>query len=241
MSNERRYRDDEVEEILAIAVSKNEAAPVPASDERGLTLAEIQDVGQEVGVTPARIAEAARSLEARRGISPRRTFLGLPISVGRAVELPRAMTDEEWQRLVPELRETFDARGRVGSEGAIREWTNGNLHIFVEQTGSGHRLRMRTVKGGALVGNRMGLALLALSLLVLFATVVSGSVIVSDLFAPMVLAAMGGGALLSNALTLPRWAREREGQMEDIGERVLTLMSADPEGPTPPSPSDPDE
>jgi len=46
---------------------------------------------------------------------------------------------------------------------------------------------------------------------------------------------------LSNALTLPRWAREREGQMEYIGERALALMRADRAGPTLPDGSEPGE
>ena len=38
---------------------------------------------------------------------------------------PAASTlpQEEWERLVVDLRETFDARGHVTSQGTLRQWT----------------------------------------------------------------------------------------------------------------------
>jgi hypothetical protein len=37
-------------------------------------------------------------------------------------------------------------------------------------------------------------------------------------------------ALTSNGITLPRWAREREGQMEYLAGRVGALLAEPPEG-----------
>jgi hypothetical protein len=39
---------------------------------------------------------------------------------------------------------------------------------------------------------------------------------------------MGAGAFAFNALRLPRWARLRERQMQEVAERTLALL-----GPTP--------
>ena len=44
---------------------------------------------------------------------------------------------------------------------------------------------------------------------------------------------VGGGALVPNVLRLPRWAREREGQMEDIASRVRALIGPRPQGEDP--------
>ena len=115
----------------------------------GLTLAELQAIGHEVGLPPERIFEAASALDRRREVPPSRTSLGVPISVGLTVDLPRAPTDREWDMLVAELRTTFRARGRVESTGGSRQWVNGNLHAYVEPTQSGYRLRMGTLKGNA--------------------------------------------------------------------------------------------
>lgn len=230
MAHERKYREEEVKEIFDLAVRRDEGErPVP-SDEGGLTLAELQEVGLEVGMEPSRIAEAARALDTRREVLPGRTSLGMPISVGRVIELPRAVTDREWELLVAELRETFDARGKVTSHGGLREWTNGNLHAFLEPTETGHRLRLRTLKGSATPLNRMGVAGLALATILLVLSVLAGDLLtVRGLVLPLLFAGMGGGTLASNFLSLPAWAREREGQMDYIAGRARALIGEPPQ------------
>jgi DNA-3-methyladenine glycosylase II len=37
------------------------------------------------------------------------------------------LSDDQWDRLVVDLRETFNAAGIVGREGSLRQWRNGNL------------------------------------------------------------------------------------------------------------------
>jgi hypothetical protein len=233
MADERRYREEEVKEIFDLAVSRDEVERLVVSDEDGLTLAEIQEVGLEVGMEPKRIAAAASALDTRRELLPRRTSLGMPVSVGRVIELPRAVTDREWEVLVAELRETFAARGQVTSRGGVREWTNGNLHAFLEPTETGHRLRLRTHKGGAMALNRTGAAGLAIGLILLTVLVLTGDLLtmrgIISIVPPLILAGMGGGALALNGLSLPRWAREREGQMEYIAGRVRSLIGERPQ------------
>jgi hypothetical protein len=229
MTNERRYQDGEVKEILSLAANRAEVAQPAVSDEGGLTLSELQEVGLEVGMDPGRIAEAAFAVDTRREVLPRRTSFGMPISVGRVIELPRAVTDREWELLVAELRETFGARGQVTSHGGVREWAIGNLHAFLEPTDTGHRLRLRTHKGGALALNTMGVAGLAMGLILLTMFLTAGPSPVSLELVMMLLVGMGGGALATNIVRLPRWAREREGQMEYIASRSGALLGEPPE------------
>ena len=230
MTDERRYQDEEVKEILGLAANRAEVGRPVVSDEDGLTLSELQEVGLEVGMDPGRIAEAAFAVDTRREILPRRTSFGMPISVGRVIELPRAVTDREWELLVAELRETFGARGQVKSHGGVREWTNGNLHAFLEPTETGHRLRLRTHKGGALAMNRMGVAGLAMGLILLTMFLTTGPSPVRLELVMMLLVGMGGGALATNIVSLPRWARDREGQMEYLAGRVEALLGEPPQG-----------
>jgi hypothetical protein len=229
MTNERRYQDGEVKEILSLAANRAEVVQPAVSDEGGLTLSELQEVGLEVGMDRGRIAEAAFAVDTRREVLPRRTSFGMPISVGRVIELPRAVTDREWELLVAELRETFGARGQVTSHGGVREWANGNLHAFLEPTDTGHRLRLRTHKGGALALNTMGVAGLAMGLILLTMFLTAGPSPVSLELVMMLLVGMGGGALATNIVRLPRWAREREGQMEYIASRSGALLGEPPE------------
>jgi hypothetical protein len=224
MTDERKYRDDEVKEIFDLAVTSDELDRIAVPDEDGLTLEELQEVGLEVGVDPSRVAEAALVLDSRRDVLTRRTSLGLPISVGRVIELPRSVTDHEWDILVSALRETFGSRGKVSSNGGIREWTHGTLHAFLEPTETGHRLRLQTRKIGASFSTRVGATGLAVGLSLITVLLTTGQ---SPVFMELALISsilIGGGALGPNVLRLPRWARKREGQMEDIASRVRALI-----------------
>jgi hypothetical protein len=228
MMDERRYEEAEVAEIFKAAASPRASEAHAVSTAGGFSLAELQAIGGEVGIAPERIAEAAAALDVRGGGgAPRRTYLGMPVSVGRTVDLPRAPTDREWDMLVAELRETFGARGKDRSSGGVRAWTNGNLHAYVEPAESGYRLRLGTTKGNAVASSRFGIVTLVLGLILgvlLFAELLD-----EDLSGLLVFAVMGAFALVFNALRLPRWAREREEQMDHIAARARTRIALVPE------------
>ena len=222
---DRRYTDEEVAAIFSAAAEPQASPPTLARD--GLTLADLQDIGREVGISPEAVAQAARSLELR-GQAASRTFLGFPIGVGRTVALNRRVTDEEWERLVVELREIFQAKGKVTSSGSLREWSNRNLHVLLEPQEAGHRLRMRTLKSDARAYMTGGLATVGVSAALAVSSALGGQVghaIPGIAF----LALAGIGMFAGGALRVPSWARRRAEQMEGIASR-LTL---------PPSPSTP--
>jgi len=227
MTDERRYADEEVAEIFEAAASARGSGGRALSSAGGLSLGELQVIGGEVGIAPERIAHAAAALDLRRGTPPRRTQLGMPVSVGRIVDLPRAPTDREWELLVADLRETFGAHGKDGSQGGLRSWRNGNLHAYVEPTDTGHRLRLGTVKSNGIAVGRAGIAALLMALLMLVFLLLSGERL-DDAVMVMLFAAFGAAALGANALRLPRWADEREEQMERIAARAQSLLRADP-------------
>jgi hypothetical protein len=229
MAEQRRYHDDEVREIFGRASDRQHADPPPHGDPAGLTLAEIQSIGLEVGLEPTVVARAAASLDVGAARLPQRTSLGMPIEVRRIVPLPRDLTDAEWAQLVAELRATFGARGRVASQPEFREWVNGNLHALVEPAEGGYRLRLGTVKGDASTLNFIGAAGLGAGAIAFGSAVLSAGISVDALFAPVMIGAAGTAAFLANMLRLPRWARQRERQMDYIADRVRTIVQ--PGGP----------
>lgn len=117
--SDRRYNEKEVAEIFRSASEGLPAPQQPISREPGLTLTDLQSIGRDVGIAPDAVAQAAGALDVRRG-SAQRKFLGLPIGVSRTVDLHRRLTDEEWERLVVQLREVFDAYGKIRVEGSSR-------------------------------------------------------------------------------------------------------------------------
>jgi len=228
MTEGRRYQEDEVREIFEAATEARDSSRRALASGGGLSLAELQEIGLEVGLSPERVAEAALAIELRRNALPSKTYLGMPLSVGRTVDLPRAPTDREWELLVSELRETFQARGTIDSEGGLRQWTNGNLHACIEPTETGHRLRLGTLKGSTLAMSAMGLAGVGMGLFLLVALLAKGRLAEEFLIA-LFFVLMGGGALATAVLSLPGWARKREQQMEHIAMRAQALISPSPE------------
>ena len=79
MADERKYRDHEIREIFDLATSGATAPGSGVSDEAGLTLGELQEVGLEVGVEPGRIAAAALALQTRQEVLSHGTSLGMPV------------------------------------------------------------------------------------------------------------------------------------------------------------------
>lgn len=223
MMNERRYSKDEVRKIFELATTRTLSQSASSPEASGLTLEEIQGIGREVGLEPSHVAKAAAALDSR----PLRKSLGQPIEVGRVVHLPRTLTDHEWDQLVAELRSTFRAQGKVTSHGGIREWRNGNLHACIEPTQSGYRLRLGTLKGDATGINALGATTLAAGALVFSSLWLSGE-FADALITTAIFATTGIGALVTNVIRLPRWATERQKQMEHIATKVASLAANDP-------------
>ena len=232
---ERRFNEPEVAAIFERATEARETLQrqLP-SGEGGLTLAELQEIGREVGISSDLIVHAAHMLD-QGGRQTSRKWFGLPIGVGRTIELDRKLSEDEWERLVVDLRETFDARGTVRHEGSLRTWSNGNLQALLEPTATGHRLRLRTVKGDARSMIFGGLAMFGAATATLIVTALRGPFSdIGMLSALSLLGTMGVGMIGMGALRLPGWARRRRQQMEAVAERLAlnsTSQTPDDVGP----------
>lgn len=221
---ERRFNEDEVAAIFERATEAQQTGQRQLSVGDGMTLSELQAIGREIGVAPELVAQAAKAIE-RGGQPTSRHLLGLTVGVGRTIDLDRALTDEEWERIVVDLRETFDARGHLKREGSLRQWTNGNLQALLEPTATGQRIRLRTVKGDArsmIVG---GIAMVGVAAFGLVSASMRG-VVDAGMFSSLgTLATMGVAMFGLGAIRLPSWARLRRQQMEEIAQRVALVAN----------------
>ncbi len=221
---ERRYGDEEIREIFSLATTGDPRDRSLPAESGGLTLDEIQRIGQEAGIEPVRVAQAAEALDARGRPAPMRRSLGMPVGMSRVVPLPRAPSDREWERLISDFRTTFQTQGQAKTSGGLREWSHGNLHVSIEPTEHGEQLRLGTLKDDGIALNVLGVVTGGMSLLSSAVVAASGkpgkAFLVLAMFGGMSLAAFG-----ANLIRLPRWARERERQMEGIAERAVKLLS----------------
>ena len=136
------------------------------------------------------------------------------------MDLDHAVNDQEWALLVSNLRETFDAKGVLRQDGAFRQWSNGNLHVLVEPTPSGSRVRFRT-------RNALSQTLITGGSLAVFgalAMVVMDSAGADAARQSVALLAAGGGMGLWGALRLPPWAQRRRRQMEELSKKLAMKL-----------------
>jgi hypothetical protein len=119
--DERRFSDEEVREILRRAVEQASSSNALTRRD-GLTLAELKEVAAEVGIDPARLDQAARSLVLRDADEGGR-LLGGP----RVVHLERSVTaafrPEETPEVLSVIRRTMGTQGEVDEIHGSLEWS----------------------------------------------------------------------------------------------------------------------
>jgi len=220
---DRLYSDDEVNEILRRATVPRPESPGQLVREDGMTLAQLEAIAREAGIEPERVAAAAREIDTPTA-APRKV-VGVPVSVARSVELPRRLTEAEWEHLVTRLRETFDTSGKLESHGTLRQWSNGNLKVMLEPGIHGHRVRFTSLNQGMrfrlLAGTITGGAFLGGS----FLAAILPSNVATVGAAPM--SAIGGIIGLFVAATavqsLKVWRAERRTQFDAIAAELERL------------------
>lgn len=213
---ERQYNKEQVAAIFDRA-SQVERAALPAPTE-GLTLAELQEIGQEVGISPESISLAAQSLDQPAAPAAPKVF-GIQIGVARTVELDRRLSESDWEALVADLRTTFHARGKLRIDGPFRQWTNGNLSALLEPTPNGHRLRLQSLKedsrslmlGGSVMAGIGGIFAVVYAL---GAHLAGPGGIPAIMGAGIIMIAWGG-------IRASGWARLRTAQFEDVIARLV--------------------
>ena len=134
------FSEEDARRIFARAAERQGAGDAPAE---GLSLDELKAIGEASGIDPAHVAAAAAELRAGAAAPAPRRFLGVPSSIRATRMLPVPLSDEAWEVLVEDLRDTFRQTGVATEIGRTREWTAS------QQAGrDGVRVTARPVPGG---------------------------------------------------------------------------------------------
>ncbi len=219
---DRRYTDEEMSEIFRRA-TEDTPQPAPQSPgATGMSLAELQEIGVEAGIPAEQVALAARSLDQPVAVGPvTHRMLGLPLAVADDAELGRQLTDEEWDQLVVLARDLFSARGRQSQDGSFRQWTNGNLQVLLEPSGTGHRLRLRTRNGYARSLILGGTGALGIAMVVGLVPLLEGSQqMIANLDGMAILGLAGLAMIGRGVFGLNGWAKRRREQFRQLIERA---------------------
>jgi hypothetical protein len=221
-----RFDEDEAAAIFAHAAKVETSTPKSLSGRGGMTLAELQEIGQEVGLSSEAVARAAASLRSGSRPAPASSFLGIHMGVANTVALQRPLSDEEWGELVTELRATFNAGGNMRSDGSFREWRNGNLRITAGPVIGGYQVDMRSSKGSARSLMTVGGMTAVVCGGLLAVGTLTGSMAPGDVADIIPVLAIGAGLFGAGVLQVPGWARRRREQFDRIAERLRDAMRA---------------
>jgi len=117
--DEKRFTDREIHEILKKAVEKAPSRALVKSD--GLSLAELKAIGEEVGIDPARLEDAARALTLRSGNRPN-PVLGAPTVLNFERKVEGEFNPEDTPEILSLIRRTMGQQGEVDEIHGSLEW-----------------------------------------------------------------------------------------------------------------------
>ncbi len=127
MSNNRLYTEKEISKIL------KKAGEIQASEREkvtvGLSLEEIQQLAEEVGLEPDIIAQVAGKLDEES--EPEPGFFGsllMPTKIDLEQVIPGNISEDEWPEIVSMIERATSKSGSSSQIGKLLEWTEDSRH-----------------------------------------------------------------------------------------------------------------
>jgi hypothetical protein len=118
--DERKFTDREVREILKKAVEKAPAHALARGD--GLSLAELKEIGSEVGIDPARLDEAARDLVSEGSKRPN-PVIGAPLILNFERRVEGEIDPDDAPQVLALIRRTMGQQGEASEIRGSLEWS----------------------------------------------------------------------------------------------------------------------
>lgn len=119
--DEKRFTDREVHEILKKAVERAPSRSLVKSE--GLSLAELKAIGAEVGIDPARLEDAARSIALGGGNRPNQ-LLGGPTVLHFERKVEGELDPKDTTEILSRIRRTMGRQGEVTEIHGALEWSD---------------------------------------------------------------------------------------------------------------------
>jgi hypothetical protein len=184
----RRYTEPELSLIIQAALDLEKRSRIEASG--GLSLAEIEEIARETGISAEHIRLAVEGLAGQGKKSRSRLLLGGETSIRRTEVLPEELTQAELDRLEASLPAlTGQAEGRVAGGGSLT-WKRGILKTILD--GFPLSLRVDRAEGGTRIEATARLGSMAA---VLFAAAGGAGVLVGFKLSILALILVGLGSL----------------------------------------------
>ena len=144
----RLFSEKDVSRVLKRATELQEAkGPVMGGSEAsGLSLEDLQQIAAEVGIDPRHLAAAVAELDQEDATEGRFHWLGAPTSMELERVFEGEVSEDQWEKMVEEIRQTFGLVGSAGHVGRSFEWTHDSTeqqaHVTVTSSGGQTRIRL---------------------------------------------------------------------------------------------------
>jgi hypothetical protein len=123
MTDERRFGDERVKEILRRAVELQHTGVVPARQGEGLSQSEVERVASEAGIDPVYVRRAIAESSSGSPETERSRFLGEVKTIEVVTILPDEVGPEEMDRMLEEVQRTFADTGNESRTERSATWT----------------------------------------------------------------------------------------------------------------------
>ena len=238
---DRSFSEDQARAIFARAAERQHATEMRGE---GLTLAELQEIGQAAGLDPAHVNAAVREVT-NGGIETEHVAVwGVDVTPRATRVLPGPLTDQAWAQMIGRARATFETTGVASTIGATREWRGTNeqgavstLQLTAEPTDGGTRLTLESsrAKEARDIRRTPAYAAVAAVALAVFLAVGDFPAHYPFLIPALILAAnllMGVGLRAH----LARWSRTHQGQFGGLMDQFELIALGAPSGSQAPRP-----
>ncbi|HYE94668.1 MAG TPA: hypothetical protein VD962_00535 [Rubricoccaceae bacterium] len=232
--SDRVYSEREIAALLERAVERQEEARRRLEPEAGLTLAELERLGEEVGIAPEHLRAAALELDAGGAAGRQSGRSATHVYVERW--LPGTLNPEAWEDAVATLQERFGGGGGSGVQqvGRSHEWSHADAfgfetRVIVSERGDRVRLRLSQKLGhfrSAVEGPLYG-ALATFVLVLPFATAAAGSAALAVAIALAAFILLSGLIYVGDRRWRDKKHRELEAMADDLGARLVMPPTAE--------------
>jgi hypothetical protein len=230
-SDDRRFTDREMRLIFERAGE----ADVGAQGDRGYSLAEMQEIARQVGLSPTDVARAASTISSPQVSYP---VLGGPIRFHASHTLNGKLTEDGIASVALKIREATGFHGELrevpgGAEWRVRSAT-GLIVVDFTAKGAGTRIDLTVARDDEAAVTAIGVGVAGLLTGVAAAIAAATGMHVGPLAGIGIgaVTAIGGawaGTRLLWSRASRRWARKTDAMMEAIGE-AAERSTSDPDG-----------
>lgn len=116
-----------------------------ARQQEGLTLAEIREIAQEVGIDPDEVDRAAASLLASESIDAAPSSGAFSRVLHEETIIPRALTNSEMRLVAMQAERVMGQRGSLHNHGDLVEWRDDRHRLYVGIARGVDRTRIRVI------------------------------------------------------------------------------------------------